>query len=119
MVNWTLLDRTEKGDRYEGEHVNNDVDKVAMIQAEFRDLLRSMRELKAGGSTLEEQLMGAKADHEAEVVFEHSDESIVNLATAIYYAQGEVYEHLHSILRSTFQLLDHLDVLGMEIRYKQ
>lgn len=89
------------------QHLN----KITMIQEEFRDLLHSQEADKPGGKTLdEEQVQGAAK--------KYSEDAIVNTATVLYSVYGE-NTFMADLLRDAVTVLDFWDTLGMEVRYKE
>ena len=88
-----------------------DVNKVAMVQESYRDLLRS--EPGPGGPTLEEETIQGS-------VKRYGEDRIVNMATVLVETFPDLGDAGHlEVLRDAVELLDHLDTLGMEVRFKQ
>ena len=87
-----------------------DLDKLAVRQLEYRALLRGTEEDKPGGMTLEEEAVHNGASR-------YKPEAIVNLAVILEEVYGDpqiAAEHLHD----SVAILDHLDTLGMEVRFR-
>lgn len=84
-----------------------DLDKVAVLQMDYRGLLG--RKPGAGGPTLEEEFIQNVADR-------YSWDQMVNLAVCLHQITEDPDQE--SILREALTLLDHLDTLGMEVRFK-
>lgn len=87
-----------------------DLDKVAVNQIDYRGLLGSLKEDKAGGETLEEETI-----HDA--LSRYPEDVIVNLCLALEDT-GDLSGGKEQVLQDAVEILDHLDTLGMEIRYK-
>lgn len=84
-----------------------ELDKVAVEQEDYRDLLRIKP--AAGGPTLEEESIQGS-------VSKYGEDTIVNMSVAV----GQVYWNAKSeVLRISVAILDHLDTLGMEVRFKR
>lgn len=84
-----------------------DLDKVAVLQLDYRGLFGVPD--KSGGPTLEEEFL----QHVEE---RFSRDAMVNLAVCLEQITENVDQP--SILREAITLLDHLETLGMEVRFK-
>ncbi len=89
------------------------LDKVAVRQIDYRGLLRSTEESKTGGMTLEEETVHGATSR-------YSEDAIVNLCIALEDLHIDVIEPLtpNDVLPMSIEILDHLDTLGMEVRFK-
>lgn len=88
------------------------LDKVSMIQDEYRDLLR--RKPGPEGPTLEEEVL----HHGVESYGETAIVSLAMSITATHDPSGEVETDYKLVLRDSITILDHLDTLGLEIKAK-
>ena len=86
------------------------LDQVDHAQTEYRRLLREKP--GAGGPTLEEQAI-------LDASKEYGEDAVVNMAVAIQEAipHGGDKQPKHC-LREAIAILDHMDTLGMEVRFK-
>lgn len=85
------------------------LDQVSIEQEDFRDLLQ--QEAGSGGPTLEEESVQGAAKR-------YGEDTVVNLSVSLSSLFGpEVAKQ--SILRDSVAILDHLDTLGMEIKFKR
>lgn len=85
-----------------------DLDKVAGLQIDYRGLLG--RKPGAGGATMEEEYF-------QKIEEKYSPDQLSNMAVALHQITDDPDEQ--SVLMEAIALLDHLDTLGMEVRFKQ
>lgn len=86
------------------------VNELSKVQEDFRELLRSK---PAGGLTIEEEAIQGWQDN-------HTEDQVVVMACAVL----DIYPDLADggpkvVLRDAIDLLDHLDTMGMELRFKK
>lgn len=84
-----------------------DLDKVEILRSDYLGLLG--RKPGAGGPTIEEEFV-------QNVAGRYSNDQMVNLSVALHQITEDPDQE--SILREAITLLDHLETLGMEIRFK-
>lgn len=88
-----------------------ELDRVAVRQIDYRELVSKMEEPKAGGLTLDEETTHGATNR-------YSVDAIVNICISLEEV-GYDSDNKEEIVRDSIGILDHLDTLGMEVRFKR